>query len=132
MKTLPDGFLDLLRKPSPCFLTTLMPDGSPQTTMTWVDTDGEHVVINTVDTHLKMKNIRRDPRVSVAVCDPANLANYYAIRGRVVKMTTEGAVEHVDVVSRKYTGGPYAWYGGRDQVRVLLTIVADSIHIRAR
>ena len=70
---LPDGFVDLLRKPSPCFLTTLMPDGSPQMTETWVDTDGEHVIINTVQTHLKVKNIERDPRVAVAVCDAADL-----------------------------------------------------------
>lgn len=129
---LPDGFLDLLRKPSPCFITTLMPDGSPQTTMTWVDTDGEHVVINTVETHLKVKNVRRDPRVSVAVCDPANFASYYAIRGRVVKMTTEGGAEHIEALSRRYTGGPYAWHGGRDTARVILTIAADTIHIRAR
>jgi PPOX class probable F420-dependent enzyme len=125
---LPDGLLDLLRKPSPCFLTTLMPDGSPQTTMTWVDTDGDHVVINTVQTHLKVKNVSRDPRVSVAVCDPANFSRYFAVRGRVVKMTTEGGAEHIDVLSRRYTGGPYAWYGGREQVRLILTIAADRIH----
>ena len=45
---LPEGLIAVLRQPSPCFLTTLMPDGSPQMTQTWVDTDGEHVVINTV------------------------------------------------------------------------------------
>ena len=87
---LPEGFLELLRKPSPCFLTTLMPDGSPQTTETWVDTDGEHVVINTVETHLKVKNIQRDPRVSVAVGDPADFSRYYAIRGRVVEGDDRG------------------------------------------
>jgi PPOX class probable F420-dependent enzyme len=125
---LPDVFLDLLRKPSPCFLTTLMPDGSPQTTETWVDTDGEHVVINTVQTHLKMKNVQRDPRVSVAVCDAGNFSRYFAVRGRVVKITTEGGAEHIEALSHRYTGGPYAWYGGRDQVRVILTIAADKIH----
>jgi PPOX class probable F420-dependent enzyme len=125
---LPQGFLDLLRKPSPCFLTTLMPDGSPQTTETWVDTDGEHVVINTVQTHLKMKNIQRDPRVSVAVCDANDFASYYAVRGRVVQTTPEGGADHIEALSRKYTGGPYAWYGGRNQVRVILTIAADKIH----
>jgi len=129
---LPDGFLDLLRKPSPCFLTTLMPDGSPQTTETWVDTDGEHVIINTVQTHLKMKNIARDPRVSVAVCDAAAPHRYYAIRGRVVKVTAEGGAEHIEALSQRYTGGPYAWYGGRDQVRVILTITADKVHDMAR
>ena len=129
---LPDRFLDLLRKPSPCFLTTLMPDGSPQTTETWVDTDGEHVIINTVQTHLKMRNIERDPRVAVAVCDASNPSSYYAIRGRVVKVTTEGGAEHIEALSHRYTGQPYAWYGGRSQVRVILTIRADKIHDMAR
>jgi PPOX class probable F420-dependent enzyme len=129
---LPDRFLDLLRKPNPCFLTTLMPDGSPQTTETWVDTDGEHVIINTVQTHLKMRNIERDPRVAVAVCDASNPSSYYAIRGRVVKVTTEGGAEHIDALSHRYMGQPYAWYGGRNQVRVILTILADKIHDMAR
>jgi PPOX class probable F420-dependent enzyme len=129
---LPDGFIGLMRKPSPCFITTLMPDGSPQTTETWVDTDGANVVINTVKTHLKVRNIERDPRVSVAVCDASNPSSYYAIRGRVVKMTTEGGAEHIEALSQRYTGRPYAWYGGRDQVRVILTIVADKIHDMAR
>jgi PPOX class probable F420-dependent enzyme len=105
-----------------------MPDGSPQTTQTWVDTDGQHVVVNTVQTHLKVKNIQRDARVSVAVCDASNFARYYAVRGRVVKMTTDGGAEHIEALSRRYTGGPYAWYGGRDQVRVILTIAAEKIH----
>jgi len=130
--TLPASFLELLRKPSPCFLATLMPDGSPQMTETWVDTDGEHVLINTVETHLKVKNIRRDPRVSVAVCDPANPSSYVAIRGRVVNITTEGAVAHIDALAHRYTGKPYAWYGGRDQVRIVLTITAESMHDMTR
>jgi PPOX class probable F420-dependent enzyme len=129
---LPKGFIELLGRPSPCFITTLMPDGSPQTTETWVDTDGQHVVINTVETHVKVKNLRRDPRVSVAVCDPANFSSYYAIRGRVVKMTTEGGAEHIDALAHRYTGKPYAWYGGRDQVRIILTIEADKVHDMAR
>jgi PPOX class probable F420-dependent enzyme len=129
---LPDKLLDLLRKPSPCFITTLMPDGAPQTTETWVDTDGENVVINTVQTHLKMKNIERDPRVSVAVCDAANPSSYFSIRGRVTKVTTEGSVEHIEALAQRYLGGPYPWYGGRDQVRVTLTIHADKVHDMVR
>src|ERR1700689_2510852 len=116
---LPYVFLELLRKASPCFITTLMPDGSPQTTETWVDTDGEHVIINTVKTHLKVKNIERDPRVSVAVCDAANPFRYYAIRGRVVRVTTESTAEHIEALAQRYTGRAYAWYGGRTQVRVM-------------
>jgi len=87
-KPMPDDLLDLLRKPSPCFVATLMPDGSPQLTQTWVTTDSEHVVINIVDGHQKARNLRRDARVAVNVVDPDNLFRYYAVRGRVIDMTT--------------------------------------------
>ncbi len=124
---LPEDLVTLLRRPSPCFLATAMPDGSPQLTQTWVDTDGEHVVINTVQGHQKLKNIERDPRVAVNVCDAARPSRYYAIRGQVIDVTTEGAAEHIDALARRYLGTPYPWYGGRDQVRVVLTIRADKI-----
>ena len=64
---LPEDLITLLRQPSPCFLATLMPDGSPHMTETWVDTDGEHVVINTVQGFQKVKNVERDPRVAVCI-----------------------------------------------------------------
>jgi PPOX class probable F420-dependent enzyme len=125
---LPEGLITLLRQPSPCFLATLMPDGSPQMTRTWVDTDGEHVVINTVQGHQKVKNVERDPRVAVSVCDLSSPSRYYAIRGRVVNITTAGAAEHIEALARRYLGAPYPWYGGRDQVRVILFIRADRVH----
>jgi PPOX class probable F420-dependent enzyme len=125
---LPDGLVTLLRKSSPCFVTTLMPDGSPQMTQTWVDTDGEHVIINTVQGNQKVRNVERDPRVAVGVSDPSNPSRYYAVRGRVVNVTTEGGAKHIEALAQRYLGGPYPWYGGRDQVRVLLTINVDKIH----
>jgi PPOX class probable F420-dependent enzyme len=101
-------------------------DGSPQITQTWVDTDGEHVVINTVQGFQKVKNVECDPRVAVAVADPSSPSRYYAIRGRVVNVTTEGGAEHIEALAQRYLGAPYPWYGG--QVRVILTISADKIH----
>lgn len=126
MNLTPD-LLDLLRQPSPCYVVTLMPDGSPQVTQTWVDTDGEHVVINTVQGFVKLRNMERDPRVAVAIGDPNEPFRYVQVRGRVVSMATEGGAEHIDHLSQKYTGGPYAWHGGRDQVRMIVKIEADSI-----
>src|SRR6476469_7734864 len=111
--------LALLRQPSPCFIATTMADGSPQLTETWVDTDGEHLLINSVRGFQKLRNIERDPRVAVAIVDPADPFRYFQVRGRVIAMTTEGGAEHIERLSQKYTGGPYAWYGGRDQVRVI-------------
>ena len=124
---LPKELLELLERPSICFLATLMPNGSPHLTQTWVDTDGTHILINTVQGHQKERNIARDPRVAVTVSDREQPRRYFQVRGRVVDVTTVGAAEHIDKLSMRYTGGPYPWYGGRDQVRVLLTIQADRI-----
>lgn len=126
--TLPSGLLALMREASPCFISTSMPDGSPQLTQTWVDTDGAHILINTVDGFQKVKNVRRDPRVAVAVSDPANPSRYYAVRGEVVNLTTDGARDHIEQLAQRYLGTPYPWYGGRDQTRLLLTIEAHKIH----
>ena len=124
---LPAGLLALLSQPSPCFIATTMPDGSPQLTQTWVDTDGEHIIINTVQGFQKVLNVERDPRVAVNVCDPGNTLRYYAVRGRVTHTTTQGGADHIEALSQRYLGGPYPWYGGRDQVRVLLTITAGTV-----
>jgi PPOX class probable F420-dependent enzyme len=124
---LPDALVTLLRAPAICYVATTMPNGSPQLTQTWVDTDGDHVVVNIVGGRQKARNIERDPRVAVAVSDPETPGRYVQIRGRVIEMTTDGGVESIEALSRKYTGGPYSWFGGRDQVRLIVTIEAEHI-----
>ena len=124
---LTDDLLALLRAPSPCYIVTLMPDGAPQVTQTWVDTDGAHIIINTVEGFQKTRNIARDPRIALAIADPQNPFRYFQVRGRVIETTTEGGAAHIEALSQKYTGGPYAWYGGREQVRVILTIEPEKI-----
>jgi len=125
---LPVDLLDLLQQPSTCYVSTVMPDGSPQLTQTWVDTDGANIVINTVQGYQKARNVERDPRVAVTVSDPANPSRYFAVRGRVTAATTQGGTEHIERLAQRYLGGPYPWYGGRDQVRLVLTITAEKIH----
>jgi PPOX class probable F420-dependent enzyme len=124
---LPEDLLALMREPSTCYLATSMADGSPQLTQTWVDTDGEHVLINSVQGHLKVRNIERDPRVAVAVSDPNKPSRYFQVRGRVLDVTADGAAEHIEKLAQRYLGGPYPWYGGRDQTRLLITIEAGQI-----
>lgn len=124
---LPDALLDLLRRPSPCFLSTLMPDGSPQMTQTWVDTDGHDVLINTVRGHQKVRNVERDPRVALNVADPDDPSRYFEVRGRVTEVTEDGAREHIDELSQRYIGVPYPWFGGRDQVRLLVRISPEKV-----
>ena len=124
---LPDALLDLLRKPSLCFLATTMPDGSPQLTETWVDTDGSHILVNTVQGFQKLRNIERDPRVALNVADSQEPTTYYAIRGRVVHVTTERGAEHIEELSQKYLGRPYPQFGGPGGTRVIIRIAVDRL-----
>jgi PPOX class probable F420-dependent enzyme len=125
---LPDRVLELLRNKGITYLATLMPDGSPQLTQTWVDTDGEFVIINTVEGHQKVRNIRRDPRVAVTVADPENTRDFVQLRGVVDHESTEGARDHIESLSQRYLGEPYSWgWGGTDQVRVMLYIRVDKV-----
>ena len=124
---LPAGLLDLLNRPSPCFVATLMPDGAPQMTQTWVDTDGTNILVNTVAGFQKVRNMERDARVALNVADPADVSRYFAVRGRVVSITADGAAEHIEQLAQKYLGGPYPWFGGRDQVRLLVTIEPEKV-----
>ena len=124
---LPDDLVALLRTPALCYVATVMSSGSPQLTQTWVDTDGTHVVINIVEGMQKARNFERDPRVAVAVSDPANPIMFTQVRGRVVGMTGDGGEESIDALAHKYTGQPYAWYGGQKQTRLIVSIEADRI-----
>lgn len=128
MTALSDDLIDVLNAKAICFVSTLMPDGSPQISQTWAGTDGVHVLVNTVDTHQKTRNVRRDQRVALGIADPAAPSRYWALRGSVVDITAEGAREHIDELSEKYLGRPYPGFGGGAQQRVVLTVKVDRVH----
>ncbi|HSC34070.1 MAG TPA: PPOX class F420-dependent oxidoreductase [Thermodesulfobacteriota bacterium] len=83
-------------------LATLMSDGSPQVSVTWVDSDGEYILINTAEGRVKAENMRRDARVAVSVTDSGNPYRQAMVRGRVEGDTYEGAEEHINRMARKY------------------------------
>jgi PPOX class probable F420-dependent enzyme len=106
---LDDNVKSLARAKNFAALTTLMPDGQPQTQIMWVDADDEHVLINTEVHRQKFKNVERDPRVTLAVFDGENPYHYAEVRGRVTgTVRGDEARSHIDRLSEKYTGGPYA------------------------
>lgn len=125
---LPAELLDLLRGTATCYLSTLMPDGSPQLTQTWVDTDGHDVLVNTVVGHQKARNVQRDPRVALVVSSPARPSRYHEVRGLVTDASTTGADEHIEALALRYLGRPYPWYGGRQEQRVLLRISPRKVN----
>ncbi len=120
--------LAILRKRSFAHLTTLGPDGSPQTTPNWVDTDDDgRVLINTAEGRAKPRNVRRDPRVSLSVVDADDPYRSLMIRGRVEEITNDGAEDHIDAMQRKYHGTePYPNHDPAHP-RVLLKIRPERI-----
>lgn len=120
----------LLRERVLCFFATIMPDGSPQLTQTWVDTDGQYVLINTVEGHQKHRNVQRDPRVILNVVDPTHRGRTVSIRGRVVEITKEGADLHFRHLIERNLGQEEYRYGRPGQVRVVLKIAPEKIRER--
>ena len=105
------------------FVATSMKDGSPQITPTWVDIEGSLILINTALGRLKQKNLKRDPRIAVAVADKNNPYEMVTVRGEVVEQVTgEAAETHIDKLAKKYIDKDK--YPGRapGEKRVLLKI----------
>ena len=126
--TISPGFRKLLQEPAYCQLATLMPDGSPQITQVWVDTDGEHILINTAEGRQKERNVRRDPRVAVNAVDPANAWRVAMVRGRVVDITTAGADQLIDQLAKKYLNEDTYPFRRPEEVRVTLKILPEKIN----
>jgi hypothetical protein len=90
------------------------------------------VVINIVEGHQKARNFARDPRVAVNVVDPDNVFRFYAVRGRVVSMSTKGGLDSINEISHKYLGIDYPNFTGQPETRLIVTIEADSVTAPAR
>lgn len=107
--------------------TDLMPDGSPHSTVVWVDHDGHNLTFNTARGRLKTRNLERDPRVSVIVFDPEDaFEKTLVVRGRA-EFVDEGADDHIDRLAKKYRGvDRYPWRRP-DEQRVTVRVIAEKI-----
>jgi PPOX class probable F420-dependent enzyme len=112
MKQIPLSHLELIDGPHVVALTTLMPDGQPQTTPVWCNRKGEYIFINVMKGFRKEKNMRLNPKVSLLVYDPKNPLHNIEIRGLVVEMSEAGAVDHNDELAQLYMGKPDAKFFG--------------------
>jgi PPOX class probable F420-dependent enzyme len=137
-QTIPASHLDLLKRPICGVFTTIGPDGWPQSSLVWVDHDGECVRVNTTLQRQKGRNLLADGRVSLLVVDPDDTSRFIQIRG-TGELVTEGAVEHVNELARRYTrrdryyGGVYPTSQRDRETRVICRIRArrvtlDAIH----
>jgi PPOX class probable F420-dependent enzyme len=109
------------------FVATLMKDGSPQITPTWIDIENNIILVNTAEGRVKHKNVSRDPRVAVSIVDEKNPYSMITIRGRVVEQTTIGADEHIDKLAKKYLGVDKYPFRSPTEKRIILKIKPENI-----
>lgn len=127
MKQVPEDWKAVLKKPVFVHLATLMPDGSPQTSPVWVDVDGDELVINTAQGRRKDLNMKRDGRVALSVTDPEQPYKALMIRGKVSKVVTEGADEHIDKLAKKYLGKDKYPFRKPDEKRIVYRVKPESV-----
>jgi PPOX class probable F420-dependent enzyme len=100
---------------------------SARASAVWIDTDGPLIVVNSAEGRLKDRNIRRDPRVAISITDPENPYRSLMIRGRVSKITNEGADAHIDKMAKKYMGVDEYPFRTPDEVRVIYYIEPERV-----
>lgn len=130
--TIPAPFMDLLQqKKAFANLATVMSDGSPQVTPVWFDYADGHLRVNTAKGRVKARNMQQGSRVAVAILDPDNPYRYVQIRGRVSRMTEQGADAHIDSLAKKYLGKDKYPFAQPGEVRVMYEIEPLSVQAMA-
>jgi PPOX class probable F420-dependent enzyme len=129
MSQITEPVAQLLKGKNFAYVLTLMKDGSPQVTHTWVDIDkdGNSILINTAEGRIKHKNMSRDPRVAISVSDQNNPYDMLSIRGRVIEQINEGADEHTNRLAKKYLGLDKYPYRSPNEKRVILKIKPEKV-----
>ena len=131
LKNVPESHLDLISDDvrAYAYLATTMQDGSPQVTPVWFNTDGEYLLLNSAKGRVKDKNMRSRPQIAVAVHLQENPLRYIQFRGEIVDFVEEGAREHINLLSLKYTGNPEFKIHDPDQIRVTYKLLPKSIQV---
>jgi PPOX class probable F420-dependent enzyme len=115
MATLDDKARAFLEEPFVGEVTTLRPDGSPHTTVVWVDVDADAVIFNTAVGRAKERYLRIDPRASLIVVDPENSYRWVSVSG-TAELSTDGADDEIDRLAKKYLGqDEYPWRKPEEQ-----------------
>ena len=121
-----DSVIRLLTGKNFAFVATLMKDGSPQITPTWIDYDGKTILINTAEGRTKQKNVSRDQRVAISIVDQNNPYNMVTIRGKVVEQTSKGADEHIDKLAKRYLGVDKYPFRSPAEKRIILKVKPEK------
>ena len=127
MTTIPEKHLDLLtRKKAFAAIATTMPDGSPQVTPVWFDFKDGKLRVNTARGRVKARNLKQGAAVALAIVDPENPYRYIQVRGKVARVTEDGAVPHIDSLAKKYLGQDKYTNAAPGEVRLMCEIEPTS------
>jgi PPOX class probable F420-dependent enzyme len=129
MSQITEPVAQLIKGKKFAYLSTLMKDGSPQVTPTWIDIDkeGNSILVNTAEGRIKQRNVSRDPRVAISVPNQNNPYNMVSIRGRVIEQISKGADEHTDRLAKKYLDMDKYPYRSPNEKRVILKIKPEKV-----
>ena len=130
MAAIPDEYLDLFEKRTFAHVATVSADGVPHVTPVWIDYDAdtERLLVNTERGRQKERNVAHDPKVGASMTDPDDPYRWVAVMGEVDRVTAEGGRDHIDELSRRYTGDDYA--NPIQTERVILEIRLDEVMAR--
>jgi PPOX class probable F420-dependent enzyme len=123
-KKLTEQDIELLNEVQIANVATVMPDGTPQVTPVWVDTDGEAVLFNTAKGRVKFRNLEQNPRVAISVVDKADQYRTVVIRGTAT-FIEEGADAHIDKLAKKYLGADSYPFRKSTETRVIVRVVPE-------
>ena len=130
MAMIPDSFSDLMnQKKAFANLATVMPDGTPQVTPVWFDYQDGMVRVNTAKGRVKARNMTEGAPVALAIMDPDNPYRHIQIRGRVRRVTEQGADAHIDSLAKKYLGKDKYPYAQPGETRLTVEIEPTSVSV---
>jgi PPOX class probable F420-dependent enzyme len=122
---LPTELVEFLRQPHAAVIATVRSDGAPYSAATWYDWDEGRILVNMDFERLRLRHMRRDPRVSVTVLDLGDWYRAVTVLGRVVELRDDEGLADIDRLSQRYRSAPY-W--NRERRRVTALVEPDRWH----
>ena len=131
MNKFPESHRDLLKDESKTFayLATTMDDGTPQLTPVWFNVDGEYILINSVEGRVKDVNMQKRPQIALLIHDQKKPLRYAQVRGKIVNISGEGARQHINDLSLKYTGKSVYTLKDPNEVRLIYKLLPEKVQV---
>ncbi len=130
MSTTIDGRAEeLLKAKNFCHVATLRGDGSVHGVPVWVDVQDGRPVLNSAEGRAWVRNLERDPRVTLTVQNMENPYEYLEVRGRVAERTHDGADAHIDALAKKYMDADSYPLRQPGEQRVIIRVEPERAHV---